>query len=223
MPRPISFVPAALMLAGSLLVAAVRRQDAPRLVRPLSQLPLQLAGYEGAERPIDSASVRVAGMTNYLYRVYARDTVNAFSLYVGYYDNQTTGRTIHSPRNCLPGAGWQVVESMPVRVMAGGATVNRYLLANGKAQALVYYWYQGRGRVAWNEYGVKWDLLRDAARRGRTEEALVRIVVPITPGSDAASALWQSRVERADSLAQRAASSIIPEVDRILPVWGYTS
>ena len=217
MPKIISFLPAALLLAGSLLVGRTKQQDAPALVRPLTDLPVTLAGYIGVERPIDSASVRVAGMTNYLYRVYAQDSVGAFSLYVGYYENQTTGRTIHSPRNCLPGAGWQVVESRSVRV--GSATVNRYLLANGAAQALVYYWYQGRGRVAWNEYAVKWDLLRDAAQRGRTEEALVRIVVPITPGADAASALWRSRVERADSLAQRVASSIIPEIDRALPPW----
>ena len=217
MPRTISFLPAALLLAGSLLIGGIRRQDAPALVRPLTDLPADLAGYIGAERPIDSASVRVAGMTNYLYRVYSRDSVGAFSLYVGYYDNQTTGRTIHSPRNCLPGAGWQVVESMPVPV--GNVTVNRYLLANGRAQALAYYWYQGRGRVAWNEYAVKWDLLRDAARRGRTEEALVRIVVPISAGADAASALWRARVAHADSLARRVASSIIPEIDRALPPW----
>ena len=143
MSRAISYVPAALLIAGSVLVGGTRNQSETPLVRPLATLPLSLAGYLGVERPIDSASVRVAGMTNYLYRVYSRDSVAAFSLYIGYYDNQTTGRTIHSPRNCLPGAGWQVVESRSVVV--DRATVNRYVLANGSAQTLVYYWYQGRG------------------------------------------------------------------------------
>ncbi|MBV6522320.1 MAG: hypothetical protein MNPFHGCM_02468 [Gemmatimonadaceae bacterium] len=216
MPRPIAYLPAALLLAGSVLVSRAQRQQSPSLVRPLAQLPANVAGYRGVERPIDSASVAVAGMTSYIFRVYGRDSVNAFSLYVGYYDNQTTGRTIHSPRNCLPGAGWQVVQSEPVQVH--GSTVNRYMLANGDAQALVYYWYQGRGRVAWNEYAVKWDLLRDAARRGRTEEALVRIVVPMIPGGKV-GAEWAARVARADSLAQTVASSIIPAVDLALPPW----
>lgn len=221
MPRAISYLPSALLIAGSVLVGRTRNQEAAPLARPLAALPVNLAGYIGSERPIDSASVRVAGMTNYLYRVYAQDSVAAFSLYVGYYDNQTTGRTIHSPRNCLPGAGWQVVESTPAVV--GGATVNRYVLANGRAQALVYYWYQGRGRVAWNEYSVKWDLLRDAARRGRTEEALVRIVVPLTAGADAAGAQWRARVERADSLARRLAREVIPAIDQSLPPWSPTA
>ena len=60
--------------------------------------------------------------------------------------------------------------------------VNRYLLKPDSHRALVLYWCQGRGRVEANEYIVKWDLLRDAAVRRRTEEALVRIVVPIRVG-----------------------------------------
>ena len=63
---------------------------------------------------------------------------------------------------------------------AGGPVrVKRYILQNGQQRAPVFYWYQGRGRVEANEYRVKLDLLRDAALRRRSEEALVRIVVPL--------------------------------------------
>jgi hypothetical protein len=53
----------------------------------------------------------------------------------------------------------------------------------------VYYWYQGRGRVAASEYQVKWELLRDAALRARTEEAMVRIVVPLGAAAKDAAAV----------------------------------
>ena len=43
---------------------------------------------------------------------------------------------------------------------------------------------------------MKWDLLRDAALRQRSEEALVRIVVPITTSEDDAFRLAQSVAER---------------------------
>ena len=93
--------------------------------------------------------------------------------------------------------------------MAGKpVVVNRYLLGNAGERALVYYWYQGRGRVAANEYKVKWDLLRDSALRGRSEEALVRIVVPINARTDLA---------RADSLAEATAGALIPAVYGVLP------
>ena len=88
--------------------------------------------------------------------------------------------------------------------------VNRYLLSNAGERALVYYWYQGRGRVASNEYRVKWDLLRDSALRGRSEEALVRIVVPISP---------RMPIERADSVAGAAAVALVPAVFEALPAY----
>jgi EpsI family protein len=145
-------------------------------------------------------------------RVYWRDSTSAaFTTYVGYYDRQTQGKSIHSPRNCLPGAGWEIIRPGKATVdAAGGAhVVNRYVLKNGPRLALVYYWYQGRGRVVASEYAVKLNLLRDAALMGHTEEALVRLVVLVDP-ADTTQA-------RADSLAKRIAPRLMNDVERVLP------
>ena len=92
---------------------------------------------------------QVAGMSTYLYRSFAPAAGPEFSLYVGYYDHQTQGKTIHSPKNCLPGAGWETLESRQSQVVAGGkyVPVNRYMIQNNGQRALGFYWYQGRGRV----------------------------------------------------------------------------
>ena len=174
---------------------------------------MEIAGAVGTDIRLSDAEVRVAGVTAYLMRSYqSRDSAAfvalPFSVYVGYYDSQMQGKTIHSPKNCLPGAGWEALASTTIALetATGTVTVNRYLLQNGDTQALVLYWYQGRGRVAWNEYLVKWDLLRDAALRRRSDEALVRIVVPVrTTESDAAA------------LGTRVARSVVPAVFEALP------
>ena len=103
-------------------------------------------------------------------------------------------------------------------IAIGGATypVNRYLLANKGQQALVYYWYQGRGRVEANEYRVKWNLMHDAALYGRTEEALVRIVVPID-GEVLNAKGGPIAYAQADSLATTVARGLVPAVTRLLP------
>jgi EpsI family protein len=131
-------------------------------------------------------------------------------VYVGYYDHQTQGKTIHSPKNCLPGSGWEALEAAPfaVTTASGPVTVNQYLLQNKNQQALVFYWYQGRGRVAASEYQVKWELLRDAALRGRSEEALVRVVVFLNDKVTESQAIDQ---------ASRVASDLVPAVFRALP------
>jgi EpsI family protein len=217
--------PAIVLASGVLLTSGVRTQSTMALASPLRAMPPEMGGISGIDQPISADEQRVAGMSDYLYRVFPLDSVSRFTVYVGYYPSQTSGRTIHSPRNCLPGAGWQTLTNTPTLLAVGGraAQVNRVLIANGNSQAVVYYWYQGRGRVAWNEYRVKWDLLRDAALYGRSEEALVRVLVPVTvkraaPGDSSAST-WGPAQLRADSLTRALALELIPRVDALLPPW----
>ncbi len=219
------FVPAAILAVGCALISGVRPQQSIPLAASLNSLPAQMVGYPGKDFPVSKEEQAVAGMSNYLFRVFAKDPRSAFSVYVGYYESQTTGRTIHSPKNCLPGAGWQALESGTTQLAVGGKSyrVNRYLLADSTGQALVYYWYQGRGRIEASEYRVKWDLLRDAALHGRTEEALVRIMVPV-PRSRSMSADGLAAARRhADELARSAAEALVPQVERVLPTWGATT
>jgi EpsI family protein len=162
---------------------------------------------------------RVAGMTDYVARVYGRDTSIAFTTLVSYYDHQEQGKTIHSPRNCLPGAGWEILRSGTRTLNVDGArhVVNQYVLKNGPATAVAYYWYQGRGRVVANEYRVKSNLLRDAALLGHTEESLVRVVVPV----EGTSALGTSEADKAYTdasvIGDQIAERMVREVARVLP------
>ena len=198
----------AVLAGGCLLLLKVGAQSRTPLREGLATVPYQIAGFTGRDQQVNQEEQRVAGMDTYLMRIYQRDSTSAFSLYVGYYEAQTQGKTIHSPKNCLPGAGWEPVESRPLTVALpnGTMTVNRYLLEKETSRAIVYYWYQGRGRVSWNEFAVKWELLRDKAVHGRSEEALVRIVVPLRGGSAAA----------ADSIASSAAREIVPALFGLL-------
>ena len=215
------FAPAAILLAGCLLLLGVRRQHTAPLAGPLRAMPVALASTDGRDRDMSPVERRATAVTDYVFRTYGPDSATAFSLYVGYYQRQASARSIHSPRNCLPGVGWQTVESGKALVNVDGrpVTVNRYILANGQSQALVYYWYQGRGRVAHNEYTVKWDLLRDAVSHGRSEEALVRLVVPIRRAPGYTTEAWRQRIEAAESVARSAAAEMIPRLDAALPRW----
>lgn len=214
------YVPASILVIGYGLLWYARAQAAVPLARPLSGILGDLQGYEAREQQLDDDERRVAGMTDYIARAYIRDDAIAFTTLVSYYDRQTRGKTIHSPRNCLPGAGWEVMRAGTRTVSVDGVphTLNRYVLRKGRSTALAYYWYQGRGHVTANEYEVKWNLLRDAALLGHTEEALVRVVVPVAaqsglPGrrNDAAG------LENADAMAQDVAVHLISDVNEVLP------
>ena len=178
-----SYVPALILCAGVGLLGLTHDQERPRPLKPIIGILSDMPGFTHSLIEVDTNSRRVAGMDEYVNRVYVKDSVQVFSLYVGYYTYQTQGKSIHSPRNCLPGAGWEPVESATLPIASapgiGSRDMNKYVLANQGTYAAVYYWYQGRGRIESNEYTVKYNLMRDAAVFGRTEEALVRIVVPL--------------------------------------------
>lgn len=215
------FAPAAIMGVGCLLLFGVRRQHQVSLDDPLRAMPVALAGTEGRDKDMTVEEQRATAVSDYVFRTFGPDSSTRFSVYVGYYQQQATGRSIHSPRNCLPGAGWQTVQSGRATMNINGDTftVNRYILANGPSQALVYYWYQGRGRVAHNEYTVKWDLLRDAVVHGRSEEALVRVVVPIRRAPGYTTEAWRQWIDDAETVAKAAATEMIPRLQSALPTW----
>jgi EpsI family protein len=214
------FTPAVLLGAGCLLTSGLREQEKVPSRKPMSALSIGVPGRTViGDIVVAEEERKVAGMTDYVFKTFQRDTLDAgLSVYVGYYDYQVQGKTIHSPKNCLPGAGWEQVSAEVRQIPVGGTTrpINRYLLAAKGQQALVYYWYQGRGRVEANEYRVKWNLMRDAAVYGRTDEALVRIVVPV-PASELRSRGPATVYAEADRAALTLAKELIPSVEQLLP------
>lgn len=208
------WLPAIALSVGAVSTLFLRADRRLPLRAPLgSTISDTLDRYVGVELPLSKEELQVAAPNAYLLRAYHipgdTATAHAFTLYIGYYDHQTQGKTIHSPKNCLPGSGWEPLssETEVLSTPDGLAPVNRYLLQNHQERALVLYWYQGRGRVAANEYLVKWQLLRDAAVRRRSDEALVRILVPIVGNGD----------QQAYELAVTQAKRVIDALYRALP------
>ncbi|MFQ5678390.1 MAG: exosortase C-terminal domain/associated protein EpsI [Gemmatimonadota bacterium] len=192
-------LPAVLFLLGVSGRIVVQPASYQPLRAPLEAIPAQLADYTAAgEKELSGAELRILKVDDYLLRRYRSSGGNEVTLFVAYYGRQRSGATIHSPRNCLPGAGWEPVEHerIPVRTPYGKGRVNRYIVEHRSgARALVFYWYQGRGRVAASEYAVKWHLVRDALLARRSEEALVRLVFPLQPGGQASPRLGLPLVE----------------------------
>ena len=158
---------------------------------PLRSFPIQVQEWRGRVSPdFDDRIVQILGADEYLTRIYQQGAEPPVDLFVGYYGSQTTGAVIHSPLNCLPGAGWQFVERdrIDVEVTPGRlanadarrpVTVNRVLMQKGEERLVALYWYHERGRVIASEYASRVYMMLDAARYGRTDGALIRVVTPV--------------------------------------------
>jgi EpsI family protein len=131
-------------------------------------------------------------------------------LFIAYFPSQRTGDTIHSPKNCLPGAGWTFLQSGRAELDAGKQhlRVGQYVIAKGMERELVLYWYQAHGRAVASEYWAKFYLVADSIRMNRTDGSLVRVITAILPGEDEHSA----EARAADFVRQ-----FVPTVGRFIP------
>jgi len=156
------------------------------------------------ETKIDADTADVLKADDYVMRAYRDEKGQQVDLFIAYYQTQKSGDSMHSPKNCLPGAGWGIVESNEVAMSAENPAhpilINRYLIEKNGAKSLVLYWYQANGRVIASEYWGKIYLVLDALRTGRRDGAIVRFVVPIRKGSDGRAEL-QSGLDMARNTA----------------------
>jgi EpsI family protein len=159
----------------------------------LVQLTNRIGRWTGREAPKFSDDVlAVLGADELVNRIYAAPREPAVSLYVGYYQSQREGDTIHSPMNCLPAAGWVPVTNDRAAIAVPGRAepigVNRFVIRKGADRQVVLYWYQSNGRVVASEYWSKAYMVYDAVRRHRSDAAIIRVISPVLPSEDGTAA-----------------------------------
>jgi EpsI family protein len=187
-------------LAAAGLVARQNRPEPAPVRATFDRFPSQIQRWTGRPLPpMEDRILAILGVDDYLNRVYVSPERAGAALYIGYYNSQRQGDSIHSPMNCLPGAGWEPISrsftKIPVALREGTTEIdaNRYVIRKGLDQQLVLYWYQSHGRTVASEYWSKFYLVRDAVRLNRTDAALVRVIVPIVPNRDGAEATAETQ------------------------------
>jgi EpsI family protein len=203
---------ATLLAATAVLLFAHGNTDVIPTSEPLAHFPGSIAAWAGSDVPIDENTLTVLGPGDFLSRVYLQDAETLpIGLFIGYFPTQRTGTTIHSPKNCLPGAGWVFESSNYVRLHdAAGKThqVGEYIVANGDKKQFVNYWYQAHGRSVASEYMAKIYMVSDAMRLNRTDGALVRVITPISPAEG---------IPAAKARAEAFTAQVTPLLPRFIP------
>lgn len=204
-----------LMLAvTTVILGNARRSETPVARTTFDSFPMTLGAWQATvDPPLEDDILKVLGVDDYLSRLYYKSSGAAVGLYMGYYGSQRQGDTIHSPLNCLPGAGWEPVSVGRLAITnADGAgrdiTVNRYVVQKGLDRQLVLYWYQSHGRVVASEYWSRALLINDAIRLNRTDGSIVRVIAPIDADDGGASA---------ERVAEEFVRTLFPALPEYLP------
>lgn len=173
------------LLIGALLFLQFRSHgEVVPIRRSLDAFPTVVGDWKGLGGTIFEVEIlNVLQVKDYLMRRYVDSAGRSIWLSIGYWDTQRRGAQMHSPKNCLPGGGWEQLEARRVWIPVDGAThsieVNHYLLARDQDQQLVLYWFQSQGRAVASEFDAKLELVKNAIVRHRTDGAIIRISSPV--------------------------------------------
>ncbi|MGO9635088.1 MAG: VPLPA-CTERM-specific exosortase XrtD [Steroidobacteraceae bacterium] len=183
----------ALGVVAALSLSLPERAESIPPRKSFADYPTTLGPWIGRRETLETVYLNQLMLDDYLLADFVREQEPPINYYIAWYDSQRAGRSVHSPRGCLPGGGWEIqsltqLELPGVRTGGEPLRVNRVLIRLGNRQQLVYYWFQQRGRVITNEYAAKWYLFWDALTRNRTDGALVRLVVALPPNGAAGAA-----------------------------------
>ena len=152
-----------------------------QLKKPFSDFPKAIGPWSGQERRFDQQIYDILGVEDSFLGDYSTAEGDNVNLYIGFYESQRKGDIIHSPRNCMPGGGWNITKSTveelevpnhnPVKI-----AVNRLIIENAGEKQVVLYWFQSRGRFITSEYNQKIYLVIDSITKRRTDGSFVRLL-----------------------------------------------
>ncbi len=179
-----------------------------------SQFPFEISSWTSSRKTMEKKFINALKFEDYLLSNYTNDE-SSLELYIAYYESQRKGESAHSPRSCLPGAGWRIEDrniiELPFDDKNGESKsirINRMLVQRADNKYLMYYWFKQRHRNISNEYLVKWYLFWDGMTKNRTDGALIRILYPLPTNID---------VNDGDETIQSFISAALPNLPEYVP------
>nr|WP_321399842.1 exosortase C-terminal domain/associated protein EpsI [uncultured Desulfobacter sp.] len=172
-----------LLISAAGLTTILSHSERVKPNRPFSQFPLEIGPWRGVTSQMDERIYNILGVEDYIMANFEKNPGQTVNLYVGFYQSQSKGDIIHSPKNCLPGAGWNIIQNsvIPINLPKSGKTIKiaRLLLNKDGQKQIVYYWFQSRGRIIYSEYMQKIWLVLDSISKNRTDGSFVRLIAPV--------------------------------------------
>jgi EpsI family protein len=200
---------AALLLSGQGLVyyTWARTEVIPETL-PWKDFPQKIGQWSSSsDIPIEQIFLDLLKPNDYVNRVYERPGASPqLGLFIAYFKTQRTGLNPHSPQNCLPGAGWKPISLAIAPLIAGvgdqRVDVNQYIVQKDDAQLAVIYWFQQGRRSFTNEIIAQFYAIPELMLHGRTDNSLIRVIVPVTKGA----------VDESTKIAMTFSRELYPEV-----------
>ncbi len=180
---PTAMLLVGLLAAGALSWTLMLRPDLIPNPEVLERVPMQLGSWLGEPVPVEGSIEKMLAADFNLQRTYVQRTGEVVWLYVGYYGTRRGGRPEHTPWECYPSNGWEIVEDRRMVVdPSSGRRAVELLVRDGERERLVHFWYQSHRRLdLLDGFEQAMDRMVGRVMDGRADGSLVRLSTPLHP------------------------------------------
>lgn len=183
------------LLAGTAAFMNFRQDLEIPLARPFDEFPVVHNGWRMVEQAaLPQNIISVLMPTDYLARRYAGRDGALVDMYLSFFNGGPESGRIHSPKNCVVGAGWTEILSKRMTMALGDGSVNlvQAVYAKGERRDVIYYWFAMRGQTMSDEYSLKIAEIFGSMLHRRRDQSFIRISVETTGNTNSA----EEKIER---------------------------
>ncbi|HVJ81674.1 MAG TPA: EpsI family protein [Planctomycetia bacterium] len=162
-------------------VADLRSTETPKLERPLAEFPMTLGDWRGTDLATDQKLIRDIKIDDYLERRYRHPSGEELVLWFSY--SRKSMDQYHHPTVCMPGNGWQEVESQRSHLAAQmtSCDIARMYFTKREEKCFVHYWYYLIGEDPVDRTMRQLSKYARVFLRGRTNPSLTAEVFSKSP------------------------------------------
>jgi len=186
--KPIRFFTLLVLLSGLIAYTYTLRYRSIEEPLPpaLELIPIRIGNHIGTDNYLDPETIRMFGADSTIFRSYNNKSGREIQLFLGFFGSQQENSQIHSPKNCYPGSGWNILVdgSTRLRLRKGTVPVKRLLISDGREKQIVIYWFSTQSAIITNEFTLKWHQMKSALLGKSQSVAFVRFSTKVPYGED---------------------------------------
>lgn len=192
------FIVLYILLGLAALYVYTRSEAAVPVNQSLSLFPQQMGDWTmTGQARFDERVLALLLPTDYLSRSYENSRGEKLSLYIGYHDGGPNSGPIHSPKQCLPGSGWNRLDDEARQLNVNGKQMDYVssLYQKDTQKQLFLYWFHVRDQFLTNEYALKFAMAKNSFLSNRRDSSFIRLSVMVKDGEDEARLIGENFIK----------------------------
>ena len=140
--------------------------------------PMEKGGWVGQRDNLIPAIVEMLNPTEIFSATFTNPDGIKVHLFFDYFSQQNSRGGPHSPRNCLPGSGWTILDTEEREITIDGRTIKigRFYMRLGELEKVMDFWYVTRYGETANDYVFKLYTMIGSLTFRLNDIAFIRII-----------------------------------------------